>query len=292
MKGQSTSRLELERLEDRTVPSVVAFDITGRGLFRWTDGNFQQVGTADNSTNLDVNRDGVIAASYGTGRGGTLWRITGTNWQPFGTAAPISLKIAHNNWIAASFDFDGGSVWRIDPNLNWQELSSLSPTLRNHIASQVGVTENGDVIADFDTLGLWRFSNSTGWVQLTTADPSVIAVSDEGWIVGAFGDKGTWRISRERNWQLVVPGIAVPSQLDIDDDGEIVGDFDARGLWLIEDGDDWRQLTTADAANVGLGITEDEDAAADLTGRGIFLLDEDGHFNQLTNIDAHHLAAN
>jgi len=294
MTTKPTSRPQLEVLEDRTTPSAwVAFDFTGHGLWRWSDDRgFQQVGTNDTSSHLAINQDGDIAVSYGTGLSGTLWRISNNGWQQFGTAAPNSLAIATNDWIAASFDFANGGVWRISPQLTWQKISDLNATLSGLTATQVGVTRDGTVIANFGANGLWRFSDASGWQELTTANATVISVSDNGWIVGSFGSLGVWRINDNHGWQLLT-NQAVPTQLSIDDDGDVAGDFGTHGLWRIRDGDDWQQLTNVTPAQNGMGISSDnENTYADFTGKGVYFFDDggDGNFTQLEPLDPNHMA--
>jgi hypothetical protein len=318
MTKKPTSRPQLEVLEDRTTPSAwVAFDFNGHGLWRWSDDNgFQQVGMNDNSSHLAINENGDIAVSYGTGLSGTLWRVTGGNgWQQFGTAAPNSLAIADNDWMAASFVFPiippsipssggagtilppllglvSGGVWRITPQLTWQKISDQSATLKDLIATQVGVTQDGTVIANFGANGLWRFTDANGWQELTTANATVISVSDNGWIVGSFGSLGVWRISDSQGWQLLT-NQAEPTQLSIEDDGDVAGDFGTHGLWRIRDSDGWQQLTSATPAQNGIGISSDnENTYADFTGKGVYSFDtsDNGNFTQLVPLDPNHLA--
>ena len=294
MTTKATSRPQLEVLEDRTTPSAwVAFDFNGHGLWRWSDDNgFQQLGSNDNSSHLAINENGDVAVSYGTGLSGTLWRITGSGWQQFGTAAPNSLAIADNDWIAASFDFANGGVWRITPGLGWQKISDLNATLKPLTAIQVGVTQDGEVVADYGANGLWRFTDANGWQELTTANATVISVSNNGWIVGSFGSLGVWRISDSQGWQLLT-NQAVPTQLGIDDDGDVAGDFGTHGLWRIRDSDGWQQLTSATPAQLGIGISSDnENTYADFTGKGVYSFDtgDNGNFTQLVPLDPNHLA--
>jgi hypothetical protein len=312
MTTKATSRPQLEVLEDRTTPSAwLAFDFNGHGLWRWSDDHgFQQVGTNDTSSHLAINENGDIAVSYGTGLNGTLWRITNNGWQQFGTAAPNSLAIADNDWMAASFifpsvpsagpggvvpavlNFVSGGVWRITPQLTWQKISDQNATLKNLVATQVGVTQDGTVIADFGVNGLWSFSDANGWQELTTANATVISVSNNGWIVGSFGSLGVWRISDSPGWQLLT-NLAVPTQLGIDDNGDVAGDFGTHGLWRIRDSDGWQQLTSATPAQNGIGISSDnENTYADFTGKGVYSFDtgDSGNFSQLVPLDPNHLA--
>ena len=295
MTHKATSRPQLEVLEDRTTPSAWAvFDAPGHGLVRWSDNHgLQQIGTNDTSSHLAINENGDVAASYGTGLTGTLWRITNNGWQQLGTAAPNSLAIADNDWIAASFSAPLSGVWRITPGQAWQKLSDQNATLKGLTATQVGVTQDGTVVADYGANGLWRFTDASGWQQLTTANASMISVSNNGWIVGNFGSLGLWRISDTQGWQLLTNQV-VPTQIGINDSGDVTGDFGPQhGLWRIRESDGWRQLTSVEPAQNGLGISSDADqVVGDFTGKGVYFFNNDNNasFTQITPFDVNHLA--
>jgi hypothetical protein len=295
MTHKATSRPQLEVLEDRMTPSATwsVFDAPGHGLVRWnSDNGLSQIGTNDTSSNLAINENGDVAASYGQGTSGTLWRITNNGWQQVGTAAPISLAIADNDWIAASFSFANGGVWRITPGLVWQKISDQNATLKTLTAMQVGVTQDGTVIANYGANGLWRFTNSGGWQELTTANASMISVSNNGWILGNFGSLGLWRISDTQGWQLLTNQI-IPTQIGINDNGNVAGDFGTgHGLWRIRDSDGWKQLTSASALR-GVGISSNDDQVlGDFNGKGVYYFpnSNDNSFRQITSFDVTNMA--
>ncbi len=48
-------------------------------------------------------------------------------------------------------------------------------------------------VADFSGTGVWRYSPTAGWQQLTPVDGTQIAVDANGDVVGEFAGYGVWR---------------------------------------------------------------------------------------------------
>src|SRR5262245_1567360 len=49
------------------------------------------------------------------------------------------------------------------------------------------------VVANMAGLGVWRFLDSTGWVQLSIFNADQVAIDPNGNVVGDFGFAGLWR---------------------------------------------------------------------------------------------------
>src|SRR5262249_23248934 len=71
-------------------------------------------------------------------------------------------------------------------------------------------TFNG-VVADFNGLGLHRFTEAQGMQQLTPFDPNQVLVADNGDIVADFSGAGLFRFSDATGWQRLTP--VDPTQL-------------------------------------------------------------------------------
>src|SRR5262245_40309203 len=61
------------------------------------------------------------------------------------------------------------------------------------------------VVGDFESAGLWRYTDDSGWQFLTPASPNLVAATDDGSVVGDFGDNGIWRFTNWFGWQFLTP---------------------------------------------------------------------------------------
>ena len=82
--------------------------------------------------------------------------------------------------------------------MNWfiKKLHQLLPPARNPTTCRLAVEELEDrlvpstVVAEFPGNGVWRYEDTSGWKQLTTAQASNISFNANGNVVGAFGVYG------------------------------------------------------------------------------------------------------
>jgi hypothetical protein len=95
-------------------------------------------------------------------------------------AAFISLN--ENGDLAAAFR--GHGVWRYKAN-TFQEILPFA-------AQQVLIDDTGNVVGDFGTNGLWRYTNAVGWGSspLSRSDADIIAIDPAGDAVAGFPGLG------------------------------------------------------------------------------------------------------
>ncbi len=174
----------------------------------------------------------------------------GIGWRYLGTATAATIAVDANGDIAASFT--GYGVWEYNYSTNgWSQLStSGSP------ASQVGITGNGTVVANFNQNwtdehgnnfgpGMYEVpENSTTWSYLNAGVTSSFAVSANGDIVASvtsYGQSnGVYRYVPNPNgnvgsWTLFAPpafASATVTTVAIDGDGDMFVQFQsATGVW-------------------------------------------------------------
>jgi hypothetical protein len=164
------ARPRLEELESRDVPSYLAAEFPGQGvwLYNAADGSWQQV-TANNASQVAADSNGDVVAAF-PGQG--LWLRTPDNtwWQ-----------LTANN--AASLDFAYHPFGNLE---GWRGVLL--------------------VVAEFPGQGLWRFSDWAwsfgqdwslrgygGWIQLTANDAATEAIDQNGNVAAAFPGAGVWR---------------------------------------------------------------------------------------------------
>ena len=82
----------------------------------------------------------------------------------------------------AAGEFAGDGVWR--PPKRIGVATARYSTTAN--ASVLDADANGDVVGDFPGAGVYRYEDATGWVQLTPADASQIAMSGAGIVLAEF----------------------------------------------------------------------------------------------------------
>jgi hypothetical protein len=111
------------------------------------------------------------------------------------------------------------------------------------------------VVADFGDSGVWRWTPSFGWLQMTPANPDgpngLAVAADGNLVVGDFGGSGLWRWTPAFGWQQLTP--ANPEAITAADNGDILGDFGGSGLWRWTPAFGWQQLTPANPENIWIG---------------------------------------
>src|SRR5262249_27689936 len=102
------------------------------------------------------------------------------------------------------------------------------------------VDDLGNLFGDFGANGLWRWGGS--WTQLSSADPTRIAVASNGRLFAGFSG-GLWTWSSATGWAFL--SSAVASELD-SADGTLFACF-ASGTWRWAAGGGWTFLSSARA---------------------------------------------
>jgi hypothetical protein len=276
-------RPRLEELESRDVPSYLAAEFPGQGVWRYdytyygtyppfpVAGSWRQL-TANNASLVAADRNGdVVAAFPGQGvwlyRGGTWQEITANN-------GAVGLDIAFhsvplfpspvsnflNTIIVVVAEFPGQGLWRYSlttagtspaATANWMELTAND-------ASTEAIDLNGVVAATFRGWGVWRFADNTGWQQLNTADATSLAIGANTtfgppWIVAALTGQGVWRFLDGTGWQQL--STADASTVATEPYGyyqPVIAEFPGSGVWYYWSVE-WIHATAADACLVGFG---------------------------------------
>ena len=92
--------------------------------------------------------------------------------------------------------------------------------------------------AGFRAEGVWRWTDSVGWVQLTPSAPLSVAVNDFGSVAASFNNAGVWRDENGSGWRLLS---TTPTTLvGIDDSNRVVADLGQYGIWRFSDSGAWR----------------------------------------------------
>ena len=165
----------------------------------------------------------------------------------------------------------------------WRYSASTGwQSLHTADASQVAVDARGDVVGEFPGYGVWRYEDAIGWRQLTAAEATQVAIAGNGIVAAEFQGYGVWRFEDAVAWQSLHTGDA--SQVAVDARGDVAGEFPGYGVWRYEDATGWQQLTAAEAAQVaiaGNGIV-----AAEFSGYGVWRYEDATSWRQLTAAQA------
>jgi hypothetical protein len=227
----------VERLDDRLLPSTLAADFGGNGLWAWFSGSgsWLQLTTAD-AAEVDVADNGDVVASFAAGPVG-LWRwVAGVGWQHLSAEVPQQVEASAAGEVFA--DLGAGGLWRWRPAAGWQHLTALDP-------SQFVVTAGGDAFGDFGASGVWRWAIAAGWQQLTTLDPQQLALGRvAGELFADLGAAGVWGWTVGMGWLLLTAADA--ESLTASDYGALAGDFGPLGLWRWTPGTGWLHLSALD----------------------------------------------
>jgi hypothetical protein len=273
-----SARPTLEALEDRTVPSYLAAEFPGQGVWRYyfngSSGSWQQLSTKDAS---QVAADGggeVVAEFPGQGLwlcdGGYQWhQLTANNSASFNVQRSFTYDQFHNVYAVTTVvaEFPGQGLWKYTssdgpssqrPTTGWVELTSNN-------ASTEAVNGGGTVVAEFPGWGVWLCNPDNSWQQLTAANASSVAISgDIGTafsVVAEFPGYGVWSWNEipSYGWQHLTASDA--TTVAIYGNGVVVASFPGYGVWRYSDpgtiyppnyNANWSQLTAADAGMVGI----------------------------------------
>jgi len=152
-------------------------------------------------------------------------------------------------------------------------------------ADQLAIGPGGSVVGSFHGQGVWRFEDATGWQQLTPTDAARIAIGSNGIVAGEFQGQGVWRFEDATGWQQLTPVDA--TQFSMSGNGIVTGEFSGMGVWRFEDATGWQQLTPADASSVRVNAVGSVVAA--FPSRGTWRFEDATGWQQLTNVDARQL---
>jgi hypothetical protein len=158
-------------------------------------------------------------------------------------------------------------------------------------ASQVGVDGRGDVVAEIPGAGVWRYEDrlpGSHWQQLTPADASQVGIAGKGNVVAEIPGAGVWRFRDSTGWQQLTPADA--SLVSIDGNADVVAEIPGWGVWRFEDATGWQQLTTADAS--ALAVSGTGFVAVEIAGAGVWRFEDATGWKQLTVGNASTLAIN
>jgi hypothetical protein len=270
------ARPRLEELEGRDVPSYLAAEFPGYGVWRVHDGTWQQL-TPSDATHVAADSTGDVVGEF-PGHG--IWLYRNSAWQQINTADCASLALGYSSelthydgthisvYVAAQFP--GGGLWlfsdfTIIGGVAGDRHSAAWMQLTPSNASAEAVDANGHVVAEFPGYGVWfNAGGAGGWQQLTPSDACSLAIGSTlygyDWVVAAFPGYGVWRaVPGFQSWQQLTPSDA--TAVDINAGGDVTAAFAGSGIWsYLESGAataagwnaGWNQLTPADAYAVGI----------------------------------------
>ncbi len=155
-------------------------------------------------------------------------------------------------------------------------------------ATQTAVDAHGDVAAEFPGYGVLRYEDSTGWRQLTPVDASSLDIAGQGVVAAEFPGYGVFRFEDAAGWRLLTP--ANSSQVAVDASGDVAAEFPGYGVFRFEDAAGWRLLTPANASHIA--IAGNGVVAAEFAGYGVFRFEDAAGWQQLSSANASRVAVN
>jgi hypothetical protein len=260
----------LEALESRDVPSYVAAEFPGHGVWL-SNTNFMpwtQL-TTNNASQVAADSAGDLVAQF-PGQG--VWLYQGGGWKQLTANNAASLALGYSyeaqrfgapiihTYVVAQFPGQGLWLYTEVSGLavasGWQQLTANN-------ASTEGVDTNGHVVAEFPGWGVWFYTDGNGWRQLTPSDATSVAIGSTLYgysrIVAEFPGWGVWRIVDTGGWVQLTAAEA--STVGINQNGDVVGQFPNQGVW--------RFLDSGAAASAGFALGWGCCAGSDTTLAGI-----------------------
>jgi hypothetical protein len=247
-------RLEVTKLEDRTVPSTLVAEFAGQGVWRHTNnGGWQQL-TSANATLVACASDGYVVAEFkNLGAASGVWRFSDTEgWRHLTIATNATILDVDTSGDVVG-EFQGWGVWRFEDKTNWQQLTPVDATL-------LAIDRLGHVVGEF-TSGVWLDNGS--WVHLTADHASALEIAGNDYVVGAFQDG----VYRWMNGQKQHISFALANSVGIDDNGYVVGSFNS-GIWRLESF--WQHLSNGPVPQVWISSATVPGEVVALTGNGIW----------------------
>jgi hypothetical protein len=153
-------------------------------------------------------------------------------------------------------------------------------------ASLLATDANGDVAVQIAGAGVWRYTDGGGWAQLTTANASLLAMDAYGDVAVEIPGAGVWRYTNGTGWAQLTVGNA--SLLAMDANGDVAIEIPGAGVWRYMQGAGWGQLTPADASLLTMGA--DGNVAVEIAGAGVWRYEAATGWMQLTTANASALA--
>jgi hypothetical protein len=265
----------LEELESRDVPSYLAAEFPGHGVWRYqsTSGTWTQL-TAANASVAVADRIGDVVAEI-PGQGVWLypafWQFGPapgqptllSNWRQItpNNASILAIGLSKEtdpsvlgeiDSISVAAEFPGFGVWRYELNLHnaaagWQQLTTNN-------ATTLTIDDARNVVAEFPGWGVWLAwgGTSSDWIQLNAADAVSLAISTfqepnestlgTTYVTAAFPSHGVWR-ARNNNFGEIggIPGYwqqltaSDAATVGINQNGDVVGEFPGWGVWTYSD---------------------------------------------------------
>jgi hypothetical protein len=281
LRRSSSTRPRLEVLEDRDVPSFMAAEFPGYGVWRCQDGGAWQQLTAANASQVAADSAGDVVGQF-PGQGVWLYSSSTGVWTQITSNDAASLAMGYSSeptlhsgtfihvYVAAQFPDQGLWLYNdftvIAPpaqgggtsqSASWQLLTPSN-------ASTEGVDTNGHVVAEFPGYGVWLYgAGINGWQQLTPSDATSVAIGstlfDHSRVAATFPGYGVWRFVDTQGWQQLTASDA--ATVSIGPHGDVAAAFAGYGVWSYLDssaaaaagwGGGWIHLTGANASGVGI----------------------------------------
>ena len=104
------------------------------------------------------------------------------------------------------------------------------------------LASDGSIAAGFGTSGLWRWTSSGGWQLLSSLNDQTLVVAHDGALVAGFGASGLWRWTTIGGWQLL--SSLYDQTLVAPSDGSLAAGFGAAGLWRWTTTSGWQVLSS------------------------------------------------
>jgi hypothetical protein len=284
--SRTRARLQVEQLESRSVPTVVAAAYPGAGAFRYeTHGAWKPLVISQYSqlpTQVATDSHGDVAVGFGLGQdGGGLWRYRDKGgWKQLTPFAPSHLAMAGDGFIAA--DIPGSGIYRFEDRTGWKLLWQTE-------ASQLGIDDKGDVVAVIPHTGTWLYRDKLGWKQLSPSDASSVSIAGNGDVAASFHGTGVWRWESKTGWLHLLTVLSKKDgQVAINSHGDIAFNFPKQGVWRYRDNQGWRILNANRAPATSVAIGPQGEVVATFAGKGISLFD--GAWHQLNPADPSQIA--
>jgi hypothetical protein len=199
-------------------------------------------------------------------------------------AAPQSFAVGTKAAGVAAADFSGDGR----PNL---VVANAGDTAASVLTNTTAPFANSApvLVAQFAATGVWEFNRTTGaWVQLSTANASLLAADTQGDVVGMFPGYGVLEYTPANGWTLLNGTDA--TALAMDARGDIVARFPGYGVGEYLPAAGWRILTPSNATL--LAMDAQGDVAGEFPGYGIQLYRPAAGWTQINGVDASLLAMN
>jgi hypothetical protein len=146
-------------------------------------------------------------------------------------------------------------------------------------AQSVATDKSGDVAAIFAGYGLYRWTPSGGWSQLTSFVPQSIAMDGSGDVAAVLPGFGLYRWTPYGGWVQLTS--VVPQSIAADKNGDVTAVLAGYGLYRWTPYGGWMQLTPFVPQSIAMDASGD--VAAVLPGFGLFRWTPYGGWAQLTS---------